>query len=315
MGHDRPPSRRPWRVALLALASLNLASQAHTAEPLPVQEVAPGLFLHQGRHEEMTRGNQAGIANIGFIVGEEAVAVIDSGGSARQGARLRAAVRQVTDLPVRYVVNTHMHPDHIFGNAAFLDDGPRFVGHAKLARAMATHGPYYLRFLRETLGEDAAGTEIVPPDIAVHDRLELDLGNRILRLTAHPTAHSDNDMSVRDLRTDSLWLGDLLFTERLPVVDGSLKGWLAVLETLRGITAERVIPGHGAPSASWPAALDAQEEYLRALLSEIRAFIRDNRTMEEAVEEVGRSHRGRWLLYDDNHPRNVVTAFKELEWE
>ncbi len=278
-------------------------------------EVAPGLYLHQGRHEEMTRGNQAGIANIGFIVGDEAVAVIDSGGSARQGARLRAAVRQVTDLPVRYVVNTHMHPDHIFGNAAFLADAPRFVGHAKLARAMATHGTYYLRFLEETLGDDAAGTEVIPPDIAVRDRLELDLGNRILRLTAHRTAHSDNDMSVQDLRTDSLWLGDLLFTERLPVVDGSLKGWLAVMEELRGIAAERVIPGHGAPSASWPAALDAQEEYLRALLEEIRALIRDNRTMEEAVDTVGRSHRGRWLLYDDNHPRNVVTAFKELEWE
>ena len=149
----------------------------------------------------------------------------------------------------------------------------------------------------------------------MRDRLEFDLGNRVLRLTAHPTAHSDNDLSVHDLRTDSLWLGDLLFTERLPVVDGSLKGWLAVMASLRGVTAERVIPGHGAPSSAWPAALDAQEQYLQALLEEVRTFIRDNRTMEEAVEGVGRSQSGRWLLYHDNHPRNVVTAFKELEWE
>jgi quinoprotein relay system zinc metallohydrolase 2 len=285
-----------------------------SAAPLAVQEVAPGVYVHRGRHEEMNRDNQAGIANIGFIVGEQAVAVIDSGGSARQGARLREAVTAVTDLPVRYVINTHMHPDHVFGNAAFEGDSPSFVGHAKLVRALAARGEHYLRFLDETLGEDVAGSEVVFPTITVDQSLELDLGNRLLRVTAHPTAHTDNDLTLYDVKTRTLWLGDLLFTERLPVIDGSLKGWLAVMRSLRAVEADRAIPGHGAVSA-WPDALDDQENYLLSLLREIRRLIKDGATMEEAIEQLGELQRPNWLLFEENHPRNVVTAFTELEWE
>ncbi len=305
----------PVTVLLLSVAWVAVFVAPLSAAPLTVQEVAPGVYVHHGRHEEMNRENQAGIANIGFIVGEQAVAVIDSGGSARRGARLREAVAAVTDLPVRYVINTHMHPDHVFGNAAFLADAPSFVGHAKLARALAARGQHYLGFLEEALGEAVAGSAVVLPTIAVEDTLELDLGNRPIRITAHPTAHTDNDLTLYDVKTGTLWLGDLLFMERLPVIDGNLKGWLAVTQSLRGVAAERAVPGHGPLSAAWPEALDAQEAYLKALLEEIRRMIKNGDTMEEALAQLGDLGRSDWLLFEENHPRNIVTAFKELEWE
>ena len=278
-------------------------------------EVAPGVFVHQGAHEEPSRQNLGGYANIGFVVGEEAVAVIDSGGSAAQGELLRQAIRKVTDLPIAYVITTHGHPDHMLGLAAFDDDLRQHLGHAKLPAAMNARGPFYLDFLENILGDQFAGTRIVAPDETVSESLTIDLGQRPLRLQAHPTAHTDNDLTVFDEATGTLWAGDLVFMERLPIVDGSLKGWLQVLQTLREIEAERVVPGHGPVSAPWPQALDAQQRYLEALLGETRAIIARNGRMEEAIETVARDEKDKWLLFEDNHPRNIVTVFTELEWE
>ena len=292
-----------------------LCGPARAADPLPVTEVAPGVFVHKGPHEEPSRRNLGGYANIGFVVGRDAVAVIDSGGSAAQGRALHAAIRRVTPLPIAYVVITHGHPDHMLGTAAFEAERPRILGHAKLPAAMAARGPFYLEHLQRVLGELAAGTRLVPPDETVAGTRTLDLGDRRLRLTAHPTGHTDNDLTVLDEATGTLWAGDLVFMERLPVVDGSLKGWLRVLETLRQVEAERVVPGHGPPSAPWPAALDDQQRYLESLLTETRAIIARGGRIEEAVEEVGRPAQGDWVLFEDNHPRNIVTVFTELEWE
>ncbi len=300
---------------MLLVISAALPLPAGAAAPLAVEQVAPGVYVHRGAHEEATPENLGGFANVGFIVGETAVAVIDSGGSAAHGERLRAAVRAVTDLPISHVILTHMHPDHVLGSAAFLPDDPVFVGHTKLPRALAARGEFYIERLQEAIGARAEGTRVVSPSVTVEDVLEIDLGKRILRLTAHPTAHTDNDLTVFDVETGTLWLSDLLFVERTPAVDGSLKGWLSVIEELRSRQAERVVPGHGPVAADWPAALDDQERYLRSLLEEIRTVIAEGGTIERAVAEVGRQEADKWLLFEAYHPRNVVNGFTELEWE
>lgn len=301
-------------LAALLLCAIGLTPAA-AAEPLPVEEIAPGIYLHRGPHEEATPENLGGFANVGFIVGPEAVAVIDSGGSAAFGRRLRAAVEAVTDRPIRYVIISHMHPDHSLGSAAFADSGAVVVGHRKLPRALAARAEHYITALRERIGAAAKGTEAVLPTLLVEDSLELDLGGRRLRLTAYPTAHTDNDLTVFDEETDTLWTGDLLFRERLPAIDGSLKGWLSVMETLRQVPAARVVPGHGPVQTDWPGALADQQRYFESLLTGIRAIIARGGTMEEALHSVGQEERGRWQLFDAYHPRNVVTAFAELEWE
>ncbi|MBN2359291.1 MAG: MBL fold metallo-hydrolase, partial [Deltaproteobacteria bacterium] len=122
MAHEQRLSRRE-ALALgasgLLAASACGVSRSAAATPLPVTEVAPGVFVHRGVHQRATPENLGAIANVGFVLGDEAVAVIDSGGCARAGARLLAAIRQITDLPVRYVIASHVHPDHLFGHAAF----------------------------------------------------------------------------------------------------------------------------------------------------------------------------------------------------
>ncbi len=296
-------------------AILIAAKPASLSPPLDVEEIAPGIFVHQGAHEEATVANLGGYANIGFIVGERAVAVIDSGGSAAQGARLRTAISSVTALPVKYVILTHVHPDHMLGSAAFSADQPVFVGHQSLPRAMAARGRFYLEGLRRIIGETADGTRLIPPSLLVRGGLELDLGRRRLRLTAHRAGHTDNDLTVYDVASRTLWASDLLFVDRIPIIDGSLIGWLSVMEELAKVPAARAVPGHGPVSVTWPGALAAQRRYLTVLRDEIRALISEGGTMETAVAQIGSSEREAWLLYNAYHARNVVTAFAELEWE
>ncbi len=309
--------RRRDALLLATLAALRPnrgISASAPAAPFTMTEVAPGIHVRRGVHEEASVANQDGIANIGFVIGGTGVAVLDPGGSRADGERLRASIRKRTDLPIRYIVMTHLHPDHVFGAIAFAEDKPVFVGHAHMAGMLVQRGEFYRNSLADVLGIEEAG-DYAKPDLLIEDAMTLDLGGRSLRLQAHPTAHTDNDLSILDETTGTLWLGDLLFVDRVPALDGSILGWLAQTKALRNSPATRAVPGHGPVVVPWPAAALPQERYLGGLVRDIRAIISHGGDIEQAVATVGLAERDDWALFDDYNGRNVTSAFKELEWE
>src|SRR5262249_35921510 len=127
-------------------------------------------------------------------------------------------------------------------------------------------------------------------------------------------SHTDNDLTVLDETTGTLFAGDLVFLRHLPVLDGSLIGWLAVIDELAAVPARRVVPGHG-PVAAWPAARRDQRRCLQRLAADVRASIKRGEPITAASRTAAESERTRWELFGEYNARNATAAYSELEWE
>ncbi len=315
-------------LALVGCATNQPAAQAAAKEGFVLRDfilenLGNGIYVHRGEHLDIDDGYTGDICNISFVVGELGVAVIDTGGSLKVGQQLRAAIQKITDKPILYVINTHVHPDHIFGNAAFLPSNtgekpPKFIGHEKLEQAMHTRKEGYDKLNQRYLGKDAKGSAIVAPTLAIKSVETLDLGDRQLKVTAHPNAHTNTDITVEDSKTQTLFTGDLLFVERTPVVEGDIKGLIATLDMLKTYPFKQVVPGHGSvqkTNQDGITAMNSAQRYFTTLLTDIRANIKKGNSMEATMDTAAASEKDKWLLFDIANRRNVNTIYPALEWE
>ncbi|SNR34074.1 quinoprotein relay system zinc metallohydrolase 2 [Paracoccus sediminis] len=284
---------------------------------LPVERIAEGVYVHLGQAVQYEDSPDGRIANLGFVVGRDSIAVIDAGTSRQQGQALFAAIRRISDKPISHLIVTHMHPDHAFGAGVFREAGATIVGHEQLTDALRVRGPAYLDNLTRLYGPaPMIGTRIVLPDAKVADTMTVDLGGRTLTLTAAGPAHTDNDVTVRDSATGTLFAGDLIFRDLTPIVDGSLPGWLGWMDIPQD--AGPVVPGHGPVARDWDTAVSAQRQFLAALDRATRDGIAAGLPLSRAVPVIVRSLQpfaDLWASFPESAARDATAAFKELEWE
>ena len=265
-------------VALFLSLPLAAAELVYALEP---RRIAENTWLLEGSTENFAMSNGGDIVNVAFIVTEAGVVLIDTGISRRYGEALRAAIGRVTERPIVLVINTHHHPDHVFGNQAFGD-----VPIASLARTrelLAEQGAAFADNLYRLLGDWMRGTEIVLPGETLEPG-SLTLGGHHLRLLAL-RGHTGADLALFDEDTGVLFAGDLLFYNRAlttPQTPG-LDVWLADLDQLQALPFRLIVAGHG-PVATDSTPFAQMRDYLGWLDGLLRESARRGATMNEVMQ-------------------------------
>lgn len=203
-------------------------------------------------------------ANAGIVIGSKAVLVVDTLTSAEEGEAFLADIRKITDKPIRYVVNTHSHMDHILGNSVFADTNVSIIGHAKCRDAQVKIDDTVLKnSAMFGLPEDFwKNTRMVPPTMAFEREMLLDLGNLEVKLIHSGMAsHSPGSIVVWIPEQSVLFAGDILFTDFHPyLAEGDLAGWAKTIDLIRDMNVKYIIPGHGPLSTNKD--LEAMKIYL-----------------------------------------------------
>ena len=291
---------------------------------LSPKKITAGIYVYEGLIADFNNENKGAISNFSFVVGKNCVAVIDTGGSPEVGEMIVKDIKIKTKKPICFVINTHAHPDHYGGNSAFLDliPTPEFIAHENFANASANRIKTFNARLLKLLGIEKP-LKSFKISKSISDDAYLDLGDRKLYLKAWKTSHTNNDLTVFDTNSGIFWTGDLLFAEHIPVVDGSLNGWIEVTNELRqikntgskGVLIKTIVPGHGPIQVDSLIAFDKQKEYLQKMRLLVKKAIKENVSISDAVDDISNKLGSDWKLSDLFNKRNVTASYAELEWD
>ncbi|MCC6075889.1 quinoprotein relay system zinc metallohydrolase 1 [Pseudomonas sp. GCM10022188] len=259
--------------------SLPLAA-GELAYDLQPRQIATDTWLVEGSTENFAADNGGEIVNVAFIVTEAGVVLIDTGISRRYGEALRAAIGRITARPIALVINTHHHPDHVFGNQAFAD-----VPIASLAgtrELLAAQGAAFADNMYRLLGDWMRGTEVLLPTQTLEPGVR-EIGGHRLRLLAL-RGHTGADLAIFDETTGVLFASDLVFYQRAlttPQTPG-LDVWLADLAELEKLPYTLLVPGHG-PVATGREPFAQMRDYLGWLDGLLREAVAAGKDMNEAM--------------------------------
>jgi glyoxylase-like metal-dependent hydrolase (beta-lactamase superfamily II) len=307
-------------IAAVALQGARASPPASGSAPA-AEQVAPGVYVVRGSGGEVGPDNRGRIGNAGFIVGESGVLAIDSGVSRRHGSELLAAIRQVTALPVRRLVLTHVRQEFVFGASAFQDAGIPVTMHVSAARLMASRCEGCLKTLQRVVGSDEmAGSRVIRPDdpfdpsVPTFAPFGASIGRAVRLLAFGPADHSSGpgDLAVLDETTGTLFAGGLLDADSIPdVQDADFSGWRQALAALREMPLKRIVPGHGPVSS--PPLIMTNLRYLDQLEARTAALLQAGTPLSDVADETRLPDYATWDQYDTIHRRNASIVFLRQE--
>jgi cyclase len=187
-------------------------------------------------------------ANAGIIIGRDGIVVVDTLVSAKEADRFIKDIRNVSDKPIKYAINTHSHLDHTFGNSEFAKLGAVIVSHENCRKNMIANGEANLKKASAygLTDKDMDGTRLAYPSLTFSEKMEIDLGDEVVELIYPGPSHTDGSVMVYLPNKKILFAGDILFTNYHPnIANGDIPSWLKALDAAGALDAGKIIPGHG----------------------------------------------------------------------
>ena len=253
---------------------------------------------------------EGGGPNAGFFVAGEQVIVIDSLISPGFGQQLSGYIRQVTDKSPTYLINTHGHGDHVFGNQIFSPPAT-IIAHEKVRETLLSQGEVMVNSFAERLSglvPDIKDTNVIAPHITYRHHMTLHLDGRTVELIHPGVAHTDGDTMVYLPDDKLLYAGDILFNHIFPPIFGSSAGWITAIEQIEAMDIDTVVPGHGF------IATKKELGDLKRCLIELRSQVKDcfdqGLSAEEATKRVALPYL-EWPRAE-RLPLGVQTIYQEL---
>lgn len=294
----------------LFITITSLSAYDYALKPVRVTSDVHCFF---GKPEIMDKTNNGNIVNSCYIDAGEGYVVVDTGPSYAYAQSAYKAMKRIKSLPVKLVINTHIHDDHWLGNNYFTEQGIKVLGtddfKVNADMSIPTRMQTYISAEAYAKTVPTLPTEMIGSDTI------LTIGNQTLELKiAKYKAHTAKDMVVYLPKSKVLIAADLVFNDRLPSVrGGDINGWLSALEDLDKLGAAHVVGGHG--NRTDKDAAQMTREYFTQMRSEIRAAIAAGMGIDETIKKVSMDKFKKYKLYEGTHRHNVESSYRVLEWE
>ena len=300
--------------SLLVANSVSLAAD-HILPP-PTQ-VTKHLYAWIGPHGGPNPQNKGFRMNMGFVVGKEAVAVIETGYHEPMAREMLAHIAKITKAPVKYVINTNSQGDRFLGNPHFRRQGATIIASALEAKRMAERKGVLAQVNETLLGLKSGSIEIpTPPDRILDGDSEIDLGDLKVKLHQFGAAHTPGPLVVHIPKDNVVYAGDILYSGRLPAVidGGNVKSWIAVFDKLRSFGDVTFVPGHGKP-AKLSAFEFSTRAYLSLLYAHMKKAVEKGVDEQDAIKTLDQSGFAKLENFKELATRNAYYAFREAEAE
>lgn len=289
------------RFSLIFAASLIFASAAFSAEP-DVVKLADEVYGFIGKE---------GATNSGFVVTNEGVVVIDTQGPKELALLLKKKIHEITDKPIIYVINTHFHGDHTFGNQYF-KEAKEIISHENTKKNLIEKEKQHREQFKRFFGENSLeGFELTLPTKTFRQTFTLQAGGKTIELAYLGRGHTDGDVIVYLPKERIMFGGDLFYKERLPGLgDAYVSDWIRTLKKLRNFDAGIYVPGHGGVGDVFM--IFDLKQYLADLQFEVKKLIKKGKTLDEIKKEAALPRYKNWIKYKEWLPLNAERVYREI---